>query len=634
VNGAGHKKSITDKDVRMDLSRQKLTASLAAKGRKETDPPTPNVDRRTALAGLFSMGAAGAAHNAHAQTAGTVFAYTDKESYSPGDTVRLHASAQNYSQYPVDVQWSLRDATSQSTVVASGALRVEAMYPRVDSLDQRWPLAGQMTIPANLKSGVYLFTFTPSGSSSTWIVVRETSAKRAEILIVVPTFTVAAYNDFGGRSTYHFNSINAEPAQTVSMLRPNGPSMTGNWYPNMNALSTWMSSQYDCSFAADIDLHENPELLRNKKCIALIGHNEYYTHEMRRNLQRYLNNGGHVANLGGNSCWWLIDYDRINRTITHNKDEPVRWYWHRMGNSAKTQLGCAFENGGFNARKRPHLDATIYRADHWLFDSSLARNGQVFGRAQLMADYEVDGITVEWVQSPAGGQVPRARPGTGTPPSFEVLAFSDLTNVDWDKPGFPSNWTIGFYHTQWGGRFFNGGTIQWGHAFIPNSAGAIVASAPIHLTRNFFNSCVAGSMLYEHSAPYPTSSAAPRSSNLRRYLYVTAPAAPAGWSATSAALILPRSTEVGAVRLYRHITNNQIPNTRNRVILDSLSTEPVRAGWTLVGEVGFAFNAPRPKTRPVHVYFAVLPEGRVERLSVRQEAKAGETYGGIRFHVY
>jgi hypothetical protein len=633
----------------MDHSRQQLTARLSARGKSEDSAHTPNIDRRTAMAGMFSLGAAGAMGEAVAQTASAIYGYTDKESYAPGERVKLHLSAENFAatDLPLTVQWQLREPVN-GAVRASGPVQVQARYPRVVALDQQWPVAGEFQIPAGLPSGVYFIVFNKGSWQRIWLIVRESAAKKASFLVVIPTFTVVAYNAFGGKSTYNYNSPTGI-ASKVSLARPNFEAMQGNWYPNLNDMTKWLSSQYDCSYASDTELHEDPTLLTGRKCVVFVGHNEYYTWEIRRNIDAYLKQGGNMASFGGNTCWWLIEYDKATRSITVEKSEEQKnkYYWHRLGYSAKVQFGCAFENGAFNYKKLPSLDATIFNEQHWLYDGSGARTSQTFGRTLGrkngkgvplgLASYEVDGIDVEWVQNPKGGFLPQAKPNSGTPASFKVLAFADLTGVDWEKPankaGTTYNWTTGFYHTQWGGRVFNAGTIEWGHAF-EDSTGSVVDSPALHLTRNFLNSCVAGRVIYEHDASYPSVKNAIRPVTLRRNIYTTSATAPSGWQATDSALLLANSTDPEAVPLYRFVKHDFMPNTTRQVWLECLSTESQRPGWRLGGQIGHVFKTQRPKTRPVHVYFSQWPEGTVERLSVRQEAKAGETYGGIRFYVF
>jgi len=634
----------------MDHNRQEVTARLSAKAKTEDAAHSPNIDRRMAIASMFSMGAAGAMGQAVAQTNPVIFGYTDKESYAPGERVRLHLSAENFAapDFPISAQWQLREPVN-NVVRASGPVRVVASYPRLVAGDQQWPVAAEIQIPNNLPSGVYYIVFNRGSWARIWLIVRESAARRADFLVVIPTFTVAAYNAFGGKSTYVYNSPTG-PATSVSLARPNFEAMQGNWYPNLNDFTKWLSSQYDCSYASETELHEDPNLLTGRKCVIFVGHNEYYTWQIRRNLEAYLARGGNMASFGGNTCWWLIEYDKDSRSITVEKQTEAqknKWYWHRLGYSAKAQFGCGFENGAFNYKKRPSLAATVYNTQHWLYDGSGVLPNQTFGPSLGrrnnkgvplgLASYEVDGIDVEWTRNPSGGFTPVAKIDNGTSPRFKVLAFSDLTGVDWEKPankpGTTYNWTTGFYDTPSGGRVFNAGTIEWGHAF-EDSTGAVVDSPALHLTRNFLNSCMAGRVLYEHDAPYPSLRNALRPSYLRRYVYSTSPTLPNGWISTDGALLLANSTDAEAVPLYRFVKHDLMPNTTRRVWLECLHTENQRAGWKLSGVVGHVFKTQRPRTRPVHVYFSEWPEGVSERLSVRREAKQGETYGGVRFYTY
>ena len=49
-------------------------------------------------------------------------------------------------------------------------------------------------------------------------------------------------------------------------------------------------------------------------CIVTVGHDEYWSWEMRDNVEQFAANGGTVVVLSGNSVWWQIRFDESRRS--------------------------------------------------------------------------------------------------------------------------------------------------------------------------------------------------------------------------------------------------------------------------------------------------------------------------------
>jgi hypothetical protein len=50
-------------------------------------------------------------------------------------------------------------------------------------------------------------------------------------------------------------------------------------------------------------LHFNPEILHGYDCVVRVGHDEYWTWEMRDAIDEYVERGGRVARFAGNFMW-------------------------------------------------------------------------------------------------------------------------------------------------------------------------------------------------------------------------------------------------------------------------------------------------------------------------------------------
>ncbi len=67
-------------------------------------------------------------------------------------------------------------------------------------------------------------------------------------------------------------------------------------------------TDFPCTLLADSDLHFDPTWLTDRQCPVGIGHNEYWSLDMREQLQTHLSGGGSFANFAGNTCWWQMCY--------------------------------------------------------------------------------------------------------------------------------------------------------------------------------------------------------------------------------------------------------------------------------------------------------------------------------------
>lgn len=180
-----------------------------------------------------------------------------------------------------------------------------------------WSPAVSASVPDGWVSGLYLAVIAPLGGSPqyTTFVVRE-SQPAAPILFVSSTTTHQAYNPWGGKSLYPDQSTGAltvsggTNAVVVSWDRPyashRGAGLVLRWeYPFVR----WIESRgYDVGYAADLDLERHPEMLAGRRLIVFVGHPEYWSVAMRRNLEAAIEAGTNVAFFSANEIYWRVRY--------------------------------------------------------------------------------------------------------------------------------------------------------------------------------------------------------------------------------------------------------------------------------------------------------------------------------------
>jgi hypothetical protein len=424
-----------------------------------------------------------------------IVGYMQKESFFPGQRVELHLNAKGLTT-TAQVSYRVAEYRTGATVL-TGAVPVgdqPIVGPAADS-DQHWPVSTTFRAGSAWRSGVYFVSFGNGGGQRLFFVVRDLDTARKATLVIISTATAQAYNTYGGKSLYGFNSTDLVAAARVSLNRPyaEDPDQVGCAFgcgyerTGAAALATWLDrAGYDPAFATDQDLHLDPTLLTGRRLVVFAGHDEYWTNEMRDHVDAYLDAGGNMANFAGNTSWWRIRYEGADgRTMVcyrNAESDPVlhpAWEttdWQTAGRSAMLTFGAGYEHGAYNYAGLPGLAYIAYNTDHWLFAGTALTEGATFGQAEDIAPYEVDGIDTVWV---AGKPTPR--PGSDTPTNYVVLGYAPT--VGWDNAS--GNAAMGIYTHRGGGIVFNAATVEWGRAFLGvQDSGSTAANAVVKITDN------------------------------------------------------------------------------------------------------------------------------------------------------
>ena len=162
-------------------------------------------------------------------------------------------------------------------------------------------------------------------------VVRD-DERQAPMVFQSSVTTFAAYNNWGGKSLYAFNSGDA-PARKVSFDRPYAANPYGvrldgasdflrRW--EYNAVRFLEREGYDLTYVTDIDTHQRT-VAGGARIFLSVGHDEYWSWEMREHVEGARDRGVHLAFLGGGACFWQIRLEpnargEADRTIVAYKE--------------------------------------------------------------------------------------------------------------------------------------------------------------------------------------------------------------------------------------------------------------------------------------------------------------------------
>lgn len=248
--------------------------------------------------------------------------YASRTSVRPGDRVTLSVRSKTR-QYAIDIfrlGWyggrggrhmagpiTLRNGTPHPVPSAGGTGLVRCVWPTSYTLD----------VPRDWPTGVYLAKLTGARGNESGIlfVVRE-SRPAASLLCQLPVTTYQAYNNWGGKSLYDFQSPGGRAFHT-SFDRPYSVDALigdrGFFYCDFQ-LVRWLESQgYDVAYCTNIDIHREPDLARSHPVYLSCGHDEYWSLEMMDHVERARDAGSHLLFLSADSCHWVIRMENDDR---------------------------------------------------------------------------------------------------------------------------------------------------------------------------------------------------------------------------------------------------------------------------------------------------------------------------------
>lgn len=398
--------------------------------------------------------------------AASIEGYTSVASVAPGETLTFHVrAAPAFSHFTLEI--FRRGVTDTLLKTAHGDAFVPGAQDDANLAINgcAWPASDGCTtvIPPDWSSGYYVARLSSNGQE-TWIpfIVRA-SAPVAAILAKLSDTTSQAYTAWGGRSFY---STPFSPR--ISFDRPYGD--LGLYEIYQLPFIRWAEKQgIAIDYCSSLDLHTNPRQLDGYRLFLSLGHDEYWSLEMRDQVEAFIAADGNAAFLSANTCFWQVRFELDGGArvmICYKEAEPghpadpdrsdphrVTTQWNKPPvNRPETMMtGVSYKYGAgwwvdpvIPARR--YRGYTVNNAAHWVFHGTGLANGATFGGGdsveRTILGYETDA-------SPGAG-------AGGTPQTFVVLASADLT--DWGPNGQAGRATMGTYRRN--GTVFTAGTVN------------------------------------------------------------------------------------------------------------------------------------------------------------------------------
>ena len=423
-----------------------------------------------------------------------IWSYTDAQSYAPGDLVRLH-SCTNAATYDLAI---IRDGLAQETVLERKGLpgKLHDIPEDCSITGCFWPEALDFAIGADWRSGAYIVRTqcrdAGGGIADTHdhlLIVRPRPARdrSGRLLLIAATSTWTAYNDWGGSNHYQgFAGPNRDlfsgvlsihrpfargfvtlpsdaPRPTLlaapaMMAEPRYPHMEWAYergYSKKYASAGWASYERHflrwaeaAGYAVDVisstDLHFRPDVISGYPCLVMVGHDEYWSWQMRDAIDAYVDQGGRIARFAGNFMWQIRLEQEGRIQVCHKylarQNDPFMqsgprhlvteaWEAKEVGRPAALTFGLNALRGLYagwsGCSPRGARGFPVYRPEHWAFKGTGLYYGDVLGALSVIFGYEVDGLDYE-----IRGGLPYVAAGETAPDDVQILALGLSSTIE------------------------------------------------------------------------------------------------------------------------------------------------------------------------------------------------------------
>ena len=430
---------------------------------------------------------------------GEIWAYTDALAYPPGATVRLFVSS--------------TAPRCEISVVRDGGVAMPVLSRRVDGARWQetpeqcsvvgcgWEPSLEFRVGEDWPSGAYRITLT--AGESRWCTDRLPPSDHRPARTRPPPAADSADRGHGNldrlqylgrlQSLSRHHRAEARPirnhgqsraalvpwvrgpaggcaARAARVLDPPGhgaalPALEwafAKGYSEKYASAGWAS--YDrhffhwaerAGFAVDLasqhELHFDPEIIDGYDCVVCVGHDEYWTWEMRDAIDGYVERGGRVARFAGNFMWQTrlenggrqqvcYKYRARAEDPVFKSGDPSRtsgsWEAREIGRPGAETFGLNATSGLYagwgGCAPRGVRGFPVYRPDHWAFAGTGIYYGDLLGAEGHAFGYEVDGL--DYI---IRGGLPEPSEISGAPQGLQILALglSSLKEEPLEFPG-------------------------------------------------------------------------------------------------------------------------------------------------------------------------------------------------------
>lgn len=330
--------------------------------------------------------------------------YCSRTSVRAGEQISFHVSTDPASQFTLDVyRMGYYGGNGGRHVLSLGPFKGSAQPdPPVGEKrvrDCRWEPCATIKIPEDWLSGVYLGKLTAGRDGlQSYVIFIVRDVRRADFIFQCSDTTWQAYNRWpnqfslydDGKDTWYWGgdvqvSFNRPYGKYCQILDAPLSTGSGEWFLWEFPLAFWMESQgYDVTYVSNLDTHADPKGSLRAKGFLSVGHDEYWSIGMFRNVKAAIDAGVNVAFLSGNAVCGRILLSPDARGVPDRAFERVGVF----GPPGGTRDFAAMQS---LPHERPYANELIgahstgpvtggadwicARPEHWLFEGTGMKKG-------------------------------------------------------------------------------------------------------------------------------------------------------------------------------------------------------------------------------------------------------------------
>ncbi|WP_276373754.1 N,N-dimethylformamidase beta subunit family domain-containing protein [Chryseolinea sp. H1M3-3] len=318
-----------------------------------------------------------------------VEAFCSKASYQTGDTLHIFVSTNPAASYNIEIYrmgyyGGNGGRLMKSSETLQGKPQVVPTAGKNNLVECKWDTAYSMAIPKEWVSGVYLGKLTTQNNDQSYVIFILKDQRDADVIFQCSDMTWQAYNrypywhsmyDEGQKAWVNTNGarisfdrpyslyINALPMDFAPLSNGSGEFLLWEF-----PLAFWLEKEgYDVTYISNTDTHADPNGLLRGKAFLSVGHDEYWTPTMVKNVSHARDEGVNLLFLCGNSVDGSVYLDkswdgRPNRITGRLPERELPDEEELMGSSS---YGVGY---GDIVWKSTH---------HWMFQGTNLKDGDV-----------------------------------------------------------------------------------------------------------------------------------------------------------------------------------------------------------------------------------------------------------------
>ncbi|MEM8898382.1 MAG: N,N-dimethylformamidase beta subunit family domain-containing protein [Bacteroidota bacterium] len=407
--------------------------------------------------------------------------YTDQWTYEAGDTIQVFGSSFPAGEGNLRLQHVL--TRESGTIEASFSLSTQKVGDSTSIKGCQWDSSYGLKLPDSLQTGWFILSLSTELTKTHTSIFIKPKLRKKEVAMFLSTNTWNAYNHWGGYSLYTKNK-----SHTVSANRPqplSDPFLSNalthhQWHYQSAEKDTYVAEflqQEEIPFDAYSmdELESADSTLFQYPVWVLSTHSEYWSENMLVRLNHFLDKGGSLICLSGNTAAYISHLNTLGRSLTVYKTDDQLWFG--ADTTGLKPFGTRTHMGSF----QQYAPYEVAVDSSWVLEGTGLGKGDTFGMKSMTYDYfysyafpiqlikgllrkgklgAASGMEVDFVDPKR--KIPNwITVALGRNPNAEGMGEvhpDELHIGSWDGKGGAA---MGYYMTESGGLVFNASSLAF-----------------------------------------------------------------------------------------------------------------------------------------------------------------------------